>query len=35
MQHAPAKLQSKLHLFACVDVLAQSLCCLHSDCAVL
>ncbi|KNZ53624.1 hypothetical protein VP01_3182g1 [Puccinia sorghi] len=26
MWHAPAKLPSKLHLFACVDVLAQSLC---------
>ncbi|KNZ47527.1 hypothetical protein VP01_632g2 [Puccinia sorghi] len=25
MQHAPAKLSSKLHLFECVDVLAQSL----------
>ncbi|KNZ46016.1 hypothetical protein VP01_761g2 [Puccinia sorghi] len=25
MQHAPAKLPSKLHLFACVDVLEQSL----------
>ncbi|KNZ43644.1 hypothetical protein VP01_9g2 [Puccinia sorghi] len=26
MQHAPAKLPSKLHLFVCGDVLAQSLC---------
>ncbi|KNZ61516.1 hypothetical protein VP01_138g2 [Puccinia sorghi] len=33
MQHAPAKLPSKLHLFACVDVLAQSLCSLQNDCA--
>ncbi|KNZ51312.1 hypothetical protein VP01_3g3 [Puccinia sorghi] len=33
MQHAPAKLPSKLHLFACVDFMAQSLCSLHSDCA--
>ncbi|KNZ43709.1 hypothetical protein VP01_994g3 [Puccinia sorghi] len=29
--HAPAKLPSKLHLFACVDVLAQSLCSLNSE----
>ncbi|KNZ61953.1 hypothetical protein VP01_132g6 [Puccinia sorghi] len=33
MQHAAAKLPSKLHLFACVDFLEQSLCSLHSDCA--
>ncbi|KNZ54463.1 hypothetical protein VP01_293g5 [Puccinia sorghi] len=26
MKHAPTKLPSKLHLFACVDVLAQSIC---------
>ena len=32
MQHAPAKLPSKLHLFAYVDFLAQSLCTVHSDC---
>ncbi|KNZ57898.1 hypothetical protein VP01_2043g1 [Puccinia sorghi] len=32
MQHATAKLPSKLHLFACVDVLAQPLCSLQSDC---
>ncbi|KNZ52485.1 hypothetical protein VP01_3559g1 [Puccinia sorghi] len=32
-RHDPAKLPSKLHLFACVDVLAQSLFSLHSDCA--
>ncbi|KNZ43646.1 hypothetical protein VP01_9g4 [Puccinia sorghi] len=32
MRHAPAKLPSKLHLFSCVDVLAQSLCSLNSDC---
>ncbi|KNZ55453.1 hypothetical protein VP01_2672g2 [Puccinia sorghi] len=30
MQHAPAKLPSKLHKFEYVDVLAQSLCSLHS-----
>ena len=33
MQHAPAKLPSKLHLSAYVDSLAQSLCSMHSDCA--
>ncbi|KNZ50129.1 hypothetical protein VP01_4583g1 [Puccinia sorghi] len=31
MQHTPANLPSKLHIFAYVDVLAQSLCSLHSD----
>ncbi|KNZ51660.1 hypothetical protein VP01_386g4 [Puccinia sorghi] len=33
MQHSPAKLTSKLHKFAYVDVLTQSMCRLHSDCA--
>ncbi|KNZ58159.1 hypothetical protein VP01_1987g3 [Puccinia sorghi] len=33
MQKAPAKLSSKLHLFEYVNVLAQSLCSMHSDCA--
>ncbi|KNZ58984.1 putative signal peptide protein [Puccinia sorghi] len=33
MQHAQAKLSSKLHLFAYVDVLAQSMCSMNSDCA--
>ncbi|KNZ57242.1 hypothetical protein VP01_2202g1 [Puccinia sorghi] len=33
MQNAPAKLPCKLCMFAYVDVLAQSLCRLHSDCA--
>ena len=33
IQHAPAKLPSKLHIFAYVDFLAQSLCSMHSDCA--
>ncbi|KNZ50212.1 hypothetical protein VP01_453g4 [Puccinia sorghi] len=33
MQHAPAKLSSKLHLCACVDILAQSPCSMHSDSA--
>ncbi|KNZ51771.1 hypothetical protein VP01_3818g3 [Puccinia sorghi] len=33
MRHAPSKLPSKLHLFASVDVLSQSLCSLNSDCA--
>ena len=33
IQHAPAKLPSKLHMFAYVDFLAQSLCSVHSDCA--
>ncbi|KNZ52264.1 hypothetical protein VP01_362g6 [Puccinia sorghi] len=33
MQHFPAKLPFKLHLFAYVEFLAQSLCSLHSDCA--
>ncbi|KNZ62899.1 hypothetical protein VP01_1209g1 [Puccinia sorghi] len=33
MQHAPAYLPSKLHMFADVDFLAQSLCSIHSDCA--
>ncbi|KNZ48574.1 hypothetical protein VP01_555g2 [Puccinia sorghi] len=33
MQHTPAKVPSKLHLFAYVDILAQSLGSLHSDCA--
>ena len=33
IQHAPAKLPSKLHIFAYVDFLAQSLCSVHSDCA--
>ncbi|KNZ51536.1 putative signal peptide protein [Puccinia sorghi] len=33
MQHAPAKLPFKLHMFAYVEFLAQSLCSLHSDCA--
>ncbi|KNZ51545.1 hypothetical protein VP01_390g2 [Puccinia sorghi] len=33
MQHAPAKLPSKLNLFVFVNVLVQSLCSLHSDCA--
>ena len=32
MQHAPAKLPSKLHLSAYVDLLAQSLCSMHSHC---
>ncbi|KNZ51661.1 hypothetical protein VP01_386g5 [Puccinia sorghi] len=32
MQHAPAKLPSKLHMFAYVYVLSQSMCSLHSDC---
>ncbi|KNZ51570.1 hypothetical protein VP01_38g1 [Puccinia sorghi] len=32
MQHAQAKLSSKLHLFECVDVLAHALCSMHSDC---
>ena len=32
IQHAPAKLPSKLHIFAYVDFLAQSLCSVHSDC---
>ena len=34
IQHAPAKLPSKLHMFAYVDFLAQWLCSVHSDCAV-
>ncbi|KNZ60743.1 hypothetical protein VP01_1506g2 [Puccinia sorghi] len=34
MWHAPAKLPSKLHMFAYVDVLTQSLCSLYSHCAV-
>ncbi|KNZ56329.1 hypothetical protein VP01_2432g1 [Puccinia sorghi] len=33
MQHAPANLPSKIHIFSYVDVLAQSLCSMHSDCA--
>ncbi|KNZ59423.1 hypothetical protein VP01_1733g1 [Puccinia sorghi] len=33
MKHAPANLTSKLHMFAYRDVLAQSLCILHNDCA--
>ncbi|KNZ59157.1 hypothetical protein VP01_1792g1 [Puccinia sorghi] len=33
MQHAPAKLPFKLHMFAYVEFLEQSLCSLHSDCA--
>ncbi|KNZ55197.1 uncharacterized protein VP01_2741g2 [Puccinia sorghi] len=33
MQHAPAKFPFKLHMFAYVEFLAQSLCSLHSDCA--
>ncbi|KNZ53842.1 hypothetical protein VP01_311g2 [Puccinia sorghi] len=33
MQHAPANLSFKLHLFEYVDVLAQSLCILDSACA--
>ncbi|KNZ45219.1 hypothetical protein VP01_8373g1, partial [Puccinia sorghi] len=32
MQHASAKLPFKLHMFAYVKCLAQSLCSLHSDC---
>ena len=31
IQHAPAKLPSKLHIFSYVDYLAQSLCSVHSD----
>ena len=34
MQHAPVKLPSKLNLSAYVDSLAQSLCSMHSDCAL-
>ena len=34
IQHARAKLPSKLHMFAYVDFLAQSLCSVHSNCAV-
>ena len=33
IQHAPAKLPSKLHMIVYVDFLAQSLCSVHSDCA--
>ena len=33
IKHAPAKLPSKLHMFAYVDFLAQSLCSVHSECA--
>jgi len=33
IQHSPAKLPSKLHMFAYGDFLAQSLCSVHSDCA--
>ena len=33
IQHAPDKLPSKLHIFAYIDFLAQSLCSVHSDCA--
>ena len=34
VKHAPAKLPSKLHLFAFVNFLEQSLCSVHSDCAL-
>ncbi|KNZ62430.1 hypothetical protein VP01_1270g1 [Puccinia sorghi] len=34
MQHAPAKLPSKLPMFAYVEFLEQSLCNLHSNCAL-
>ncbi|KNZ62511.1 putative signal peptide protein [Puccinia sorghi] len=34
MQHAPAKLPFKLHMFAYVEFLAQSLCIMHSECAL-
>ena len=33
IQHSPAKLPSKLHIFAFVDFWAQSLCSVKSDCA--
>ncbi|KNZ52027.1 hypothetical protein VP01_3723g1 [Puccinia sorghi] len=33
MQHAPAKLPSKLHMLSYVEFLAKSMCSLHSDCA--